>query len=45
MDQTDFIKCMERIFGSDLEFLEECIDDLDDEELEKFLDENPDFLK
>lgn len=40
--QDEFLRL---VMGSDIEFYEQFLKDLSEEELQKFLDANPDFLK
>ena len=45
MEETKHQRFLRRIMGSDEEFYEEFLKDLSTEQLQKFMEENPDFMK
>ena len=45
MEETRHERFLREIMGSDADFYEKFLKDLPEEELQKFLNENPDFMK
>lgn len=45
MKETKHERFLRLIMGDDMEFFEQFLADLPEDKLQKFLDENPDFLK
>ena len=45
MEETKHQRFLRLIMGSDEEFYEQFLKDLPEEELQKFMEENPDFMK
>lgn len=45
MQETQQEKFLRLIMGSDMDFYEQFLSDLTEEELQKFLEKNPDFLQ
>lgn len=45
MKETQQQRFLRLVMGSDMEFYEQFLKDLPEDKLQKFLEENPDFLK
>ena len=45
MEETRHQKFLREIMGDDMEFYEKLLKNLPEEEFQRFLDENPEFLK
>lgn len=44
MQETQQQKFLKSVMGDDMDFFDQFLSDLSEDELQRFLDENPDFL-